>query len=76
MRKFLIILFLIASAVKIYDSQYNIKGYIENGKIYDNRWNVKGYIENDKVYDEKYNLQYRLEKENKNGNTNREPNKR
>lgn len=41
---------------KIYDRNWNIKGYIRDDggttkKIYDKNWNLQGYIKEDRIYD-------------------------
>lgn len=49
------IICLAGETTKIYDNQYNLKGYVKDGKVYDTQWNHKYTIEGDKLYDRHYN---------------------
>ncbi len=45
---------------KIYDRNWNIKGYIRDDggttkKIYDKNWDLQGYIKEDRIYDRNWN---------------------
>ena len=43
--------FVLAEEITIYDKEWQVKERIHGGKIYDRDWRVKGHIENGKVYD-------------------------
>lgn len=60
----LIVLFFadVCEAERIYDKNFKLKYYIENGKIYDKKFKLKYRIERGKIYSKKYQLKGYIEK--------------
>jgi hypothetical protein len=52
---------------KVYDSQYNLKGYVQDGKVYDTSWKHKYTIKDDNLYDTTYNKIGRVDRSNHGG---------
>lgn len=46
---------------RIYDGDFYLKYYLENGRIYNTNWRLRYYLHNDKIYDRNYNLKYCIE---------------
>ena len=43
----------------IYDSRWNVRGYVRGDTIYDSRWNVKGYTRGSTIYSPSWSIKGR-----------------
>ena len=43
----------------IYDSRWNVKGYVRGNTIYDSRWNVKGYTRGSTIFSPSWSIKGR-----------------
>ena len=50
-----------AEALRVYDRDGNLRGYVKDGRVYDQNWRPQGQIKGDRVYDEEWRLRYRIE---------------
>jgi hypothetical protein len=47
------------STTVIYDSNWNVRGYVRGNTIYDSRWNVKGYTKGSTIYSPSWSIKGR-----------------
>ncbi len=50
-----------AEALRVYDRDWNLRGYVKDGRVYDQNWKPQGQITGDRVCDEDWKLRCRIE---------------